>query len=1589
MASEDETLQWFCGANSTNFFDFEWDVDGTLHNSCFVNLVDACVHLFFLVVASVVLVVIGCCSSLRHFKSRTLLVYPGHDLRHVIFIVAFIVLLAWIGEGILTDVTRSGPTRPHLYIPPSLAILSCIVSAIYYHYAEYWRRPALAWLLILYWVLALGSKILVLINLVHDEATGVDILRFDVTVLLIIVYCFFFAIEVNLIRAKVLQCCHNESEVEVPGDLQKTDLTFTHRYSSLFTRMTFNWLNWLFALGYKRPLEMEDLGSMSDEHSAGYQYKIFLQAYRKEKERAAKKNVIPSLFRTQCNAYGRSFFHAGALLLISVFFGVIGPLGIGVVISYATEVYYGTGDDKDDVTDMSSYVTVYEFFGNGFVMVIVIFLSVSLKSFTFQYGFYIMIMKSIHFRTSLQCHVYEKSIRLASWTITGGERTMGQITNHMSVDALSVHFWYVFAHQMWLVPTQVVLLLILLYSKLGYSALIGASVFVVTTPIQMMVGTAMSKAQRQILKYADERLKKCNELLQGIKLLKLYGWEELFCAAIEVVRKTEIRKMLNYGGLMAATIIITMATPAIMTLISFSVYSSVSPTPLTPDITFSALALFQQLVMPLVMFPMTIGFTVNAVVSLSRLQKFFVASEVEENDDGRAPLSSVDIDSTVEISAQEDLPESGDKEKLNLIDQEDADLIDDDDADTAKLLSKEVKPYGSFEQETSLMNSQLAWSSSASAATVPDDLAITIRNGSYTWDIKDPVPVLSNINLDVPVGKLTMIVGLVGSGKSSLLSAMLGEMTTVSGTVQFNRRKNTVAYGGQKAWLQNASLRDNILFGESYDHQRYQEIINACALQPDIDILPGGDKTEIGEKGINLSGGQKQRVSIARAMYSKADVIMLDDPLSALDVHVGGQVMAEGIKRFLFREERTVILVTHQLQHIQNADKVVVMEGGKIIRQGDLNDIATNDPELYASWQRTLTVLSESEQESESEAETADVERQTLMRQISAKKEADDIAVKAGATIIEEEERERGSVSWRIYMSYVKAAKVPLFGIGLLLIILRVTAQTFTNFWLSRWSESGANFSGNISQEELDDDLNYWISGYAALSVTYIFLLAVSSTWLIVTLIFAARRLYKTLLRNVVHLPLRFFDTTPVGRILNRFSNDTQILDMRLWQTLQGLLDVSFATIAAIIVNAIVTPLFLLLFIPVFIGYAILQNYYINTSRELQRLDSITKSPVFAHFSESLGGLSTIRGYRVEQRFRGRLIHKIGYNNLAFIYLQVANRWVAVRLDICGSLIVLVSGMATLITSAVGGLEPSLVGLALSYALQISGLLNFLIRQVADCEMQMNAVERVSHYSNIENETYEGTLNPSSEWPVDGDVSYQDVSVRYAADLDPVLTDITLKFKAGEKIGICGRTGSGKSSLALSLFRMIDTYKGRVCIDGIDISHVPLLTLRKRLAIIPQDPILFTGTIRFNLDPEGTKDDKELWEALEIAQLKSTVMELDKQLGSEISEGGENFSVGQRQLFCLARAFLRKARILVMDEATASIDMKTDAILQNVVATAFQDMTVLTIAHRVSTILDSDTILVLSEGEVVEYDTPENLLKNEDGIFASLVKGNK
>ncbi|XP_070559523.1 ATP-binding cassette sub-family C member 9-like isoform X4 [Ptychodera flava] len=1384
---------------------------------------------------------------------------------------------------------------------------------------------------------------------------------------------------------------YSNDKKEYTADFKKTNMFYLYNFNSLLSKSMFSTLNWLFVLGHKRPLEVTDLGCLPEDFSCKKIYRKFEDAYEAEKERANKLHKTPSLWRVYLKAYGSIIFISVFIKIVADTFMFIPPLAVGGIVSYATKIYY----NEEHATAKECHMTVQEFFSNGFVLIVVMFLAVVIRGILVQYGGHMLDWVTIYSRTAIQAATYEKSLRLSTWMSSNGGMTTGQITNHMSVDAMALH-WLSQSHLwLWAVPYQVFGLLALLYVKMGVSALIGSSLLIITFPVQLKLTNTISRLQDTLLKISDSRLKKIKELLQGMKLLKLYGWEEMFCSAIEVVREKQMKSTMKVGASMIAMRVTSDTSYFMVSVISFLVYSFISPVPLTPDLVFAALALFNQLTLPLLILPHSLNFVANAFASVKRLQQFFISQEIKEQDNGLLPLRRGFnyITTSEEFDDEGRHVQDGDGDMIYHLSRSrcpNGGLYDEYTcfATTSTSSSRPNQNYttsdnagenyGTFTSDTSLNDSL--------DNRVPEHIALKITDGIFSWDHDGTVPTLRDINCEIHVGSLVMIIGLVGSGKSSLLSAILGEMSTIHGSVQFTREKSRVSYVPQKAWLQNATLRDNILFGQEFDLKRYNAVIEACALQPDIDILPAGDMTEIGERGINLSGGQKHRVSVARAIYSKTDVVMLDDPLAALDVHVGSHVLEKGIMDMLVREGRTVILVTHQLQNLNYANKVILMEGGRLSQEGDLNEIRARDPVLFATWQETIRVLTESEMESDTDdhfVSDTEKERVDLYQQIS-KIETRETKGSDGA-LIEEEERERGSVSWRVYLAYAKAIKYYRVILILLLSTAQAAALILSNFWLSAWSELGVD-TANKTQDEFDEESSFYRRGYTILSLVFFALTVAVFTTLILSGISAAKRLHLALLRNIIHAPLRFFDTTPIGRILNRFSNDTQLIDQKLWTTWMSLLYTGFLCLSALVVNAIVTPVFMIAVVPLIVIYYIVQKYFVETSRELQRLESITRSPFLAHFSETLGGLPVIRAYRDERRFKKRLLETIDTNNVVQMYVLSSYRWLTVRLEILGGFVILLAGLGSLLSCILADLQPSLVGLAITFALSICGQLNWMVRMVAECEMAMNAVERVVHYSQIPIEEYRGVYSPPADWPNRGHIRFENVSVRYAPDLDPVLEDVSINITPGEKVGICGRTGSGKSSLTLALFRIIDTFKGRITIDGIDISHVSLLTLRSRLVIIPQDPVLFAGTIRFNLDPYCSKSDEELWEALEIAQLREVVASLDNKLDSYVSEDGDNFSVGQRQLFCLARAFLRNAKILIMDEATASVDMETDAILQNVISVAFAHRTVITIAHRIASIIDSDSVLVLSEGKVMEYGSPSTLQNQEGSAFASLLK---
>ncbi|XP_070557370.1 ATP-binding cassette sub-family C member 9-like [Ptychodera flava] len=736
----------------------------------------------------------------------------------------------------------------------------------------------------------------------------------------IVIYGCMLCVEVNLIRTKILGWCYNEKPY--PPDVHNKRMFYRFNYGNLLSKTMFSSLNWLFVLGYKQPLEMDDLGCLPSDFECRYVYSVFQQAYDSEKARALKKNRPPSLWKTYMRAYGWPILLGGSIRVLADICLILIPFAIGGVINYATREFFG----EEKSTENVCYVTVNEFFSNGYVLVLVICVLTLAKAILFRFA-------------------------------------------HIMFD------WYAIRVQSVL---QVVVVITLLYYEMGVSALIGAAFIPVFGVVQYKITDILARLKNLILKTSDTRLKKINELLQGMKLLKLCAWEEMFCSSVEKVREQQVKLMMKSGAYMIVGLSTAKTLTAIVTLISFVSYSLLNPHPLTPELAFVVLAFFAQLTAPISVFARSLRFTAEAIPSMKRIQTFCEAHEIGEAVNGRPPMTrgfeDVDIDEQI-VEDCDDAVDSNqgtvldpsevsgtyghNRSKRNILASKTAGQSD----SYSLLKSHHHSAYGTFAPGSSVIETALEESD------VPEDIALQITDGAFSWNPDGSKDVLTNINIQIPVGSLVMVVGLVGSGKSSLLSAILGEMTTTSGMVQFNRKKNSVSYVPQKPWIQNATLRDNILFGEMFDQKRYSAVIAACALQPDIDILPAGDMTEIGDRGINLSGGQKQRVSMARAMYRKTDTLLLDDPLSALDVHVGSHLVEHGIMDMLVREGRTVILVTHQLQYLHLAKKVVLMDDGKVGKEGNLKEIQLHDPDLFAAWQETLRVLSESERDCESEDE--------------------------------------------------------------------------------------------------------------------------------------------------------------------------------------------------------------------------------------------------------------------------------------------------------------------------------------------------------------------------------------------------------------------------------------------------------------------------------------------------------------------------------------------------------------------------------------------------------------------------------------------
>ncbi|CAM6100625.1 unnamed protein product [Calypogeia fissa] len=868
---------------------------------------------------------------------------------------------------------------------------------------------------------------------------------------------------------------------------------------------------------------------------------------------------------------------------------------------------------------------------------------------------------------------------------------------------------------------------------------------------------------------------------------------------------------------------------------------------------------------------------------------------------------------------------------------------------------------------------------------VGSKFSVEVEGGVFKWESEEESPTLKNINFKVERGSLVAIVGMVGSGKSSLLSAVLGEVPKLSGKV---RVSGTTAYVAQGAWIQNATIKDNILFGKPFDEAKYHQTLKACALVEDLAQMDFGDQTEIGERGINLSGGQKQRIQLARAVYQDADTYLLDDIFSAVDAHTGAELFDKCIKGAL--RSKTILLVTHQVEFLNGADLILVMRDGHIVQAGKYNDLleaGTDLNALVAAHNEAMDKvestdnLAEMEKSGKSPFGKSPSSKKTLEKgssMHSSGEKEDFVAKKGKAKLVEDERRESGQVSWRLYWLYATKA---YGGVPFLFLILASTLFQVIQI-------AGDYYLSDATSEKNADSFKpgHFILRYSE----YGFGSGVAILFRTVLLAFVglrtAQAFFLSMLSRIFRAPMSFFDTTPTGRILTRFSNDQSNIDFLIPIVLGVVLGQVSQALGILFVVCQVTWQLILLVVPLAYVFVSYRNYYIATSRELTRLDSVSKAPIVHHFSETISGFVTIRAFQKQNQFCEDNFNKVNGNLRMDFHNNAANEWLGFRLEMIGTVVLCVS--ALLMIAFRGHLNSDLVGLSLSYGLALNTCLYGVVFMSCQAENKMVSIERVDQYCHIDSEAPPiiPDHRPPPAWPVSGNLHFQRLELRYRPETPLVLKGITLYIRDGEKVGVVGRTGSGKSTLIQALFRLVEPAGGSIIVDGLDITTIGLKDLRSQFAIIPQEPTLFKGTVRYNLDPLGEYPDSQIWEALAKCQLANTVKEKEGKLDADVQENGENWSVGQRQLFCLGRALLKHSKILVLDEATASVDAQTDVIIQNTIQSEFRNSTVISIAHRIPTVMDSDKVLVLDAGHVKEFDSPSRLLEQHSSLFAALVR---
>uniref|UniRef100_A0A671TKV7 ATP binding cassette subfamily C member 12 n=1 Tax=Sparus aurata TaxID=8175 RepID=A0A671TKV7_SPAAU len=1165
-------------------------------------------------------------------------------------------------------------------------------------------------------------------------------------------------------------------------------------------------------------------------------------------------------------------------------------------------------------------------------------LAVGLFCTEFGKAFFISLLWALNLRTAVRLKgafstmAYQKVISLR---VHSGI-SMGEMINVLTNDGHRLFEAALFGS--FLIASIVLFFECIIYAclVLGYTALTGVATYIIFVPI--FLAKLTNKFRWKAMLITDSRVRTMNEILNSIKLIKMYAWEDSFEKKVAGLRKNEKKKLWLVNYIQNINTSITSIIPTIATVLTFTVHTLLGLSLNTSE-AFTTIAIFNSLRICLALMPLSVKALAEAAVALKRLRKVMLIQNPEPY-----------------------LTQRGD-------------------SDSAIVMK----------------NATLSWTAPHSSPSSANGVDTHKVDEICENEKSEALPALRNISFTLHKGNLLGVCGNVGSGKTSLISSILEQMHLLQGSLTAG---GTFAYVSQQAWIFHGTVQENILMGEPFNQAKYDRVVDVCSLRPDLEILPYGDQTEIGERGLNLSGGQKQRISLARAVYSNKDIFLLDDPLSAVDAHVGKHIFEECIKKEL--HGKSIILVTHQLQYLEFCDDILVLEDGEVLESGDHQAL------MKASGRYAQLISNYQMEQSKVKSQTHSTKLRCpvtlhviyifphcfcFIPVFDMSDEKDDVNPadkKSKSTklitshhdqLVSKESTTEGAVSWRVYHRYCQAAGGYFINFLVILnIVLMIGSTAFSNWWLSYWlgKGNGTDSQGDVSQNE---DLHFYQLIYGVVVIIMIALAIVKCFFYTGVTLHAACKFHDTMFKNIINSPMSFFDTTPTGRILNRFAKDQEEVDTVLPLHMDPFLQFTLLiTFTVVIISSVFPPMLVAVLI---IGAFIFQR----SIRHMKRMENISRSPCISHTTSTLQGLSTIHAYNTRDSHIKTFKTLNDINSNHYLLFNSGTRWLSFWLDfMAATMTLMVSLFVVLSDDKI--ISPSLKGLAMSYTIQLTGLLQYTVRQSTEVEARFNSVERLLEYitgckSEAPRHIKEAEI--PEHWPKAGAITFQDYKMRYRENTPIVLNGLNFSIRAGEKLGIVGRTGSGKSTLGVALFRLVEPADGSIVIDGVDVMSIGLQDLRSKLSIIPQDPVLFIGTVRYNLDPFNYYTDEEIWAALEKTYMKDSISKLEEKLQAPVQENGENFSVGERQLMCMARALLRNSKIILLDEATASIDSETDALIQNTIKEAFHDCTMLTIAHRINTVMYADRILVMDNGKVAELDSPAVLMQRPDSLFASLL----